>query len=245
MAKEIEAKFINIDISDYRNLLKIHDCKLVHKKRMLKRTVFKRCDDTIKGYARVRDEGDKVTLTSKLYRDPKYAEEYEVTINESYDTGIKFMESMGLKITAVQESYREKWSHPLAQEITIDILPGLPPYTEIECETEDNLYKLIELLKLDKKDMRFGSFDKTYNEYYDIECDVINNKTPYLTFDNVINQLSPKKNKALLEEIYKMYKSKSISRSNRLGRTKSKSCRSKKNTKKKSKRHSRKGTKKH
>ena len=113
---------------------------------------------------------------------------------------------------AYQESYREKWCHSLAKEITIDILPGLPPYSEIECKTENELNKMIEILKLDKSKMRFGAFDKTYNEYYDIPTEIINNKTPSLTFENIINEIKPIKNQDLLQKIYELYKPKKISR---------------------------------
>ena len=115
-------------------------------------------------------------MTSKLYTNPKFPEEYEITITDSYETGCKFMESLGLKTKAKQESYREKWSHDLAHEITFDTVPGLPTYMEIDCTSEANLNKLIEMLHLDKAEMRFGAFDATYEEYYGIEKDVI---TPF------------------------------------------------------------------
>ena len=38
---------------------------------------------------------------------------------------INFLKSIGINQKAFQESYREKWNHPLAHEITIDIIPGL------------------------------------------------------------------------------------------------------------------------
>ena len=55
---------------------------------------------------------------------------------------------------------------------------------ELDCDSEANLDKLMKLLGLQKKDIRYGAFDATYNEYYGIEKDVINTKTPYLTFKN-------------------------------------------------------------
>jgi hypothetical protein len=62
------------------------------------------------------------------------------------------------------------------------------------------------MLNLDKSKMRFGAFDNTYNEYYGIEKDVINNKTPFLTFNNIINEIVPIKNKDLLEKMQESYK---------------------------------------
>lgn len=218
MPKEIEAKFLDIDIDSYRELLKKNGCTLVHEQKLLRRTAFERCDKTVKGFCRVRDEGSGVTMTSKTYKDPKYAEEVEVSINESYEDGVKFLESLGLIPLAYQESFREKWKHPLANEITIDILPGIPPYTEVEAETEENLNKLIDILNLDKNKMRFGAFDKTYSEYYGFDPEIINKETPSLTFENVINEIKPLKNHDLLDRMYNLYKPKTLNRTSKLSK---------------------------
>jgi hypothetical protein len=109
-------------------------------------------------------------------------------------------------MTAYQQTYREKWSHKLAHEITFDYVPGLPLYMEVDCTSEANLNKLIELLELDKSKMRFGSFDITYEEYYGIEKDIINKKTLNITFKNIMKEIKPIKNKDLLKKIFKTYK---------------------------------------
>jgi hypothetical protein len=236
MPKEIEAKFLDIDIDKYRELLKENGCSLVYESKLFRRTAFERCDKTVKGFCRVRDEGNGVTMTSKTYKDPKYAEEVEVSINESYEAGAKFLESLGLIQLAYQESFREKWKHPLAHEITIDILPGVPPYTEIEADTEENLNKIIDILKLDKSKMRFGAFDKTYSEYYGFDPEIINKETPSLTFENVINEIKPLKNHELLERMYNLYKPKNMSRTLKLSKPKFVKKNSKKLSKKISKR---------
>lgn len=79
-------------------------------------------------------------------------------------------------------------------------------YMEIDCTSEEKLNKLIEKLELDKSKMRFGSFDNTYEEYYGISKDVINNNTPSLTFKNIMKEIKPKKNLDLLKKVYKTYK---------------------------------------
>jgi adenylate cyclase class IV len=204
MGLEFEAKFLDINKNKMIEKLKKIGATLVHDKIMLKRTVFHLANNNIKGYARIRDNGNNITLTSKTYANPKFPEENEIIIKEDYETGKKFLNSLGLIEKANQESYREKWSHELAHEITFDTLPGLPTYMEIDCTSEEKLNKLIDLLELDKTKMRFGSFDKTYNEYYDIDIDIINNKTPSLTFNNILNEIKPLKNKNLLKKIYKL-----------------------------------------
>lgn len=206
MSKEYEAKFLNIDIIQTRKKLIQNGAKLEHNFVKFKRTVFKQCNTNIKGYVRVRDEGDKITMTSKIYKDKNFPEEYEITIKENFKVGVNFLKSLGLIQKAYQESYREKWYHPLAHEITFDILPGLPIYMEIDCISESNLNKLIKLLDLNSNFQRYGAFDKTYFEYYGIDPDDINNNSPFLTFNNILNEIKVKKNNNLLKEIFKTYK---------------------------------------
>jgi adenylate cyclase class IV len=205
MGKEYEAKFLNINLSQIRKKLLNNGATLVHDSIKFYRVVFTRCSDKenppIKGFVRIRNEGKKITMTVKTYKDPKFPDEYEISINEDFNTGINFLKSIGINQKAFQESYREKWSHPLVHEITIDILPGLPIYMEIDCTSEENLNKMIKLLGIDDKYKRFGAFDKTYNEYYGIDHDIINDKTEFLTFKNIKNEIIPTKNLDLFNEI--------------------------------------------
>ncbi len=201
MGKEYEAKFLEIDQKEIKKILKENGAKKIHDKIKFVRAVYKLCNSNIKGYARVRDEGNGVTMTTKLYNDPNFPDEYEVKIAEDFNTGREFMKSLNLKEKSYQESYREKWSHPKAHEITFDTLPGLPVYMEVDCSSEEDLNYLIDLLKLDKKKMRYGAFDRTYNEYYDIDIKVLNDQTPSLTFKNFLKELKPLKNKKLLEKL--------------------------------------------
>ena len=205
MSKEFEAKFLEADISALRNKLIKLGAKQVHEKKRYVRMVFHRCDNNVKGFARIRDEAGNITMTVKIYSDPKFPEEYEVVIKDSFEEGVKFLESLGLKRKAFQETYREKWSHPLVHEITFDDVPGLPIYMEIDCTGEDKLYKMIELLDLDKTKMRFGGYDETFNEYYNIPKDEINNHTPSLTFANIIHEIKPRKNIELLDKLQNEY----------------------------------------
>ena len=125
----------------------------------------------------------------------------EINIKDSFETGVDFMTALGIKKKAFQESIREKWSHPLAHEITFDIVPGLPTYMEIDCTSEQNLNKLIELFAINESKKRYGSFDHTYLEYYGISRDIINDQTPSLTFANIQNEIKPTKNLELFKKI--------------------------------------------
>jgi adenylate cyclase class 2 len=206
MTKEYEAKFLNIDIDSIKKKLRENGATKVHDPLKFYRLIFKRCEEIgdKPGFVRIRDEGKKITMTTKVFNDKKFPEEREVTINESFDKGCEFLRAIGIQEKSYQETMREKWSHPLAHEITFDIVPGLPIYMEIDCTSEANLNKLVSLLDLDKTNMKYGSFDKTYTEYYDIPSDTIINKTSSLTFKDVGTQIKPNKNIELFREITKL-----------------------------------------
>ena len=208
MPKEFEAKFLNIDVDSIKKKLRENGATKVHDPLKFYRLIFKRCEEMgdKPGFVRIRDEGKKITMTTKIFNDKKFPEEREVTINESFEKGCEFLRAIGIEEKSYQETMREKWSHDLVHEITFDIVPGLPIYMEIDCTSEANLNKLVDLLKLDKSNMKYGSFDKTYTEYYDIPSDNIIHKTPSLTFKDVGTQIKPNKNLPMFREITKLNK---------------------------------------
>lgn len=208
MPTEYEAKFLNIDITNIKNKLRENGAKQVHGPVKFYRVIFKRCEETgdKPGFVRIRDEGNKITMTTKIFNDKKFPEEVEVSINESFEKGCEFLKAIGIEEKSYQETLREKWTHPLVHEITFDIVPGLPIYMEIDCTSEENLNKFVSLLELDKTNMKYGSFDKTYTEYYDIPSDNIIHKTPSLTFKDVGKQIKPNKNLPMFKQIAKLNK---------------------------------------
>ena len=194
MPKEYELQVIDVDKSKMINLLKKNGGKRVHKDIRMYRSIFKRCKSNIEGVARVRYEGKKTTMTVKIYKDKKFPEEYEVTIDEDFETGKKFLEALNLKMKSFQETYREKWTLPIkgVHEITFDNWPGLPTLMEIDCSDKKTLDKVISLLEVDKK-ISYGPSAAKYEHYYGISQKVINEKTKSLTFKNISKEIKPKK----------------------------------------------------
>lgn len=205
MPTEFEVKFLDINVEKIKEILLNNGATRVHKRKLYKRHAYARCGEAMPGFARVRKEGKDVTMTAKFKKDEKYYEEYEVNIKDGFETGVAFMNALGLEPRAYQESLREKWSHPLVHEITFDTLPGLPTYMEVDCTSEENLNQIIKLLNLDESKKRFGGFDSTYFEYYDIPRDTINRKTPSLTFVNIQNEIKPTKNIELFQKVCKAH----------------------------------------
>jgi adenylate cyclase class 2 len=215
MEVEYEARFLEINKDDLIKKLKDIGASLKQKLTLYKRSVFNLCDIK-KGYVRVRDEGDKITMTAKLYKDPKFPEEYELQLKEGFENGRSFLHALNLDEKAYHETMREKWSIFKSGrkgtkdnnkielcEIAIDCIPGLPMYVEVECKTQSDLNKCIKMLELDKSKMRFGGYGKVYVEYYGMTENEINNIVPSLTFENIENELEKyvHKNKELLSDI--------------------------------------------
>ena len=241
MGIEFVAKFLDIDKKKIIKKLLLNGGSIIHKEKMYNRTVFYRCNQE-RGFTRVRDEGDYISLTTKFYKEnSNFAEENEVIIKDSYENVVNLVINIGLKKKHSHETLREKWSHPLAHEITFDTVPGIPTYLEIDGSSEENLNKLIELLELDKSKMRFKGYDYTYEEYYGIDRSLINSdKIPSLSFSNIINEIKPTKNADLLKKIYLSYSKTSSKKTNK----KSSKKPIKKSTKKSSKKPIKKSTKK-
>ena len=119
-----------------------------------------------KGYLRVRDEGDRVTMTYKQFDKPSVdgAKEHEVSV-DNFEETIAILEAAGLPYTSFQESRRETWRLGDA-EIVIDKWPWLAPYIEIEANNEHIVRKTAEALDLSWGDAIFGDVMAAYRAQY-------------------------------------------------------------------------------
>ena len=74
MPTEYEAKFLNIDVDSIKKKLKENGAKQVHGPLKFYRLIFKRCEEKgdNPGFVRVRNEGNKITMTTKIFNDKKF-----------------------------------------------------------------------------------------------------------------------------------------------------------------------------
>ena len=209
MEVEYEARFLDIDRDEI--IQKLKSLKAVQKRpaTLYKRSVFGLCD-VKRGFVRVRDEGDKVTMTAKIYKDAKFPEEYELTIKDEFDNGKAFLSALNLNEKSYHETIREKWRLPYRGreelcEVAIDVIPGLPVYIEVECKSKKDLNTAVKLLGLNRKNMRYGGYGKVFAEYYGMAENDINNEIPSITFGNIKTELANyvKKNLELLDKMSK------------------------------------------
>ena len=171
MQTEIEAKFLDIKPSELKIQLKELGAIHEHPKRLMKRKTF---DDQngklrkIGGWIRVRDEGDKITLSYKQLNDRTLHGTKEITIVvNDFDATALFLEAVGFRQKSFQETKREKWILD-GVEITIDDWPWIPTFAELEGESEEQLKDIAIKLGLDWNKALYGSVETAYQAYYNV-----------------------------------------------------------------------------
>jgi|AntRauTorckE6833_2_1112554.scaffolds.fasta_scaffold34374_3 adenylate cyclase class 2 len=184
MNTEIEAKFLNINHESLRHRLTKLGAVCESPMRLMRRAIIDFDDrrlqtGTPNSYIRVRDEGDKITLTYKQFAALSVdgAQEVEVVVSSFEDT-IKVFTSAGLVLLSFQESKRETWKYNDC-EIVLDEWPWLEPYIEIEGGSESGLKTLAVELELDWSDAVFGDVMVAYREQY-----------PYLDESQTVGKLA-------------------------------------------------------
>lgn len=181
MKNEIEAQFLDINKDEIRKKLEEIGAELKKPEVLMKRTVFYTGEHS---FARVRDEGDKIVMTYKNVSDDNSilgTKEVNVTVSD-YEDAILFLQGCGLKTKAKQETKREVWVLD-GVEITIDTWPWIPTFMEIEGPSEEKVWSTAKALGYGKEQAKYGSVDTTYQHYYGIDTDVINQHTPEITFE--------------------------------------------------------------
>ncbi len=167
MKTEYEAKFVNIDIAQIRQKLEKVGAMLEKPMRLMRRVTIDNDFLTAKdAFVRVRDEGDRVTMTYKQFDSYSVdgAKEHEIIVN-NFEEAVALLAAAGLEHTSFQESKRETWTHG-SVEIVIDEWPWLSPYIEIESGSADEVRAFSEALGLDWNDAVFGDVMAAYRVQY-------------------------------------------------------------------------------
>ncbi|MDR3290284.1 MAG: CYTH domain-containing protein [Rickettsiales bacterium] len=185
MQKEIESKFFINKKETIRNKLNEIGLKMLSPELLFKRKAFCKIGEEKSGeYWRIRDEGNKITMTYKNIKTNTIngVDEINLSIND-FKSGCEMLLSFGLKCKSYQETYREIWGNDEV-EIVIDEWPYLQPYIEIEAENEEIVKKYSKSLGFDfEKEAYFGGVDVLYAQQYGYPQEDIN-VIPIFTFDN-------------------------------------------------------------
>ncbi len=185
MQIEYEATFQNIDKKLIRQKLKKIKANLARPEFLQKRIVFNlpKGHEINGGWARVRNEGDKITMSIKIIDGSSIKDQKEICLQvDNFKEAKSLLEILGCKTKAFQENTRELWKLD-SVEITIDEWPFLDPFVEIEGKSEKAVRLVAQKLGFDYKKALFCAVGKLYSKKYNLSEDVINNKTPKITFN--------------------------------------------------------------
>lgn len=192
MPTEIEAKFLDVDPAAVRATLKTLGATLVQPEVLMKRKVFDHPTNKQSDWLRVRDEGDKVTMSYKQILDRTVHGTKEITVEvSSFDDACAILAAAQLRQAAYQETRRETWRLDDA-EIMIDTWPWIPTFVEVEAPSEEKLKMMVEKLGLDWNAALYGSVEPAYQKYYDVTEKEIDN-WPEIIFSPVPDWLLRRK----------------------------------------------------
>ncbi|MGB4076109.1 MAG: CYTH domain-containing protein [Minisyncoccia bacterium] len=192
MQTEWEATFWPIEKDDIRARLQDVGATLVRPERLMHRVnLYLPEGSTFKGFARVRNEGRKITLSVKDMSGTRIDEqkEAEIIVNNFKDAE-ELLRALGCRDKNYQETRREEWELD-GVEICIDEWPFLEPFVEIEGDSEEQVRTSAKRLGFVWEEARFCSADRLYAERYGVPHSFINQGIPRLTFE----MESPFKNK--------------------------------------------------
>ena len=244
--KEIEARWLDVDVSDMRKKIEELGGELVHDEKQYRRYTFnlaedtknvdikdgnlsvgnvmvktnngkKECKEFVKairshgnGFARTREEyrGNDivVTMTCKIYGEGKHADEYELTTENTLEECREFLLAVGLQQKAYHETRRIKYKSK-GNELTIDTVPGMPPYVEVEAKDEKTMFSIAKKLGLEKGNEHYGPYGKTFAEVYGFDQKWFDNDFDRLDFETFAERLRKhiKENKDMFEKAVQMF----------------------------------------
>lgn len=184
MKIEYEATFIDINKDDIRERLEKAGAVLRRPEFLQKRVTLNLPEghEIAGGWLRVRDEGDKITMTLKVVDGDKIEDQKEINLKiDDFEEAVKFLEMMGCQKKSYQETKREIWDLDDV-EVAIDEWPFLEPYIEVEGKSEEAVRNVSEKLGFDYSQALFCCVTTLYNMKYGTSEEVINNQTPEIIF---------------------------------------------------------------
>ena len=192
MEVEIEAKFLDINPEEIRGKLKKLGARMVYPERLMRRKVFEHPTNKENDWIRVRDEGDKITLSYKKLFDRSLHGTKEVVVEISdFEKACDILQGAQLRFVSYQETKREKWELG-GSEITIDTWPWIPTFVEIESASEEKVKEVAERLRFRWEDALHGSVETAYQKYYNVSEEEVDD-WPKIVFESVPDWLEKKR----------------------------------------------------
>lgn len=180
---EYEATFIDINKDEVRERLEKAGAKVIKPEFLQKRVVFNLPGRPKMGsWARVRDEGDRTTMSFKKITGSKIESQKEISLTiDNFGKGVDFLKALGCQRKSYQETKREIWNLD-GVEICIDEWPFLEPFVEVEGKSEKEVKKASEKIGFDYSKAWFCAAGLIYSKKYNIPVEIIDNEISEITF---------------------------------------------------------------
>jgi adenylate cyclase class 2 len=178
MKTEYEATFLGIERSNFVNTLQKAGATLERPEYLQRRVTLELPKEKRDGHTwlRVRDEGDRITLTLKSVTGGTISDQKEdLIVVSDFNGTVALLESIGCEKKSYQESKRELWK--LGEvEITIDTWPFLEPFVEIEGKSEETVKSAAQKIGLDYGKAIFDTVNEIYKRKYGKTLDELDGK---------------------------------------------------------------------
>ena len=177
---------MNIDKDEIRRKLKAVGAELVKPEFLQKRFNFHLPGNLRedRAWLRVRDEGDKITLSLKKIEGKEIHHQKELSLQVSdFETAVDILKAMGCEIRMYQETKRELWMLDGA-EVTIDEWPFLEPFVEVESDSENSVKAVSEKIGFDWTQAVFSPVGKVYKMKYNVSPSLFEGEDVRLTFES-------------------------------------------------------------
>ena len=185
MQTEYEATFAPVEKDEMRERLRACGAVLVRAEFLQRRVNFHLPENSPveEGWLRVRDEGDRVTMSIKsVAQNVSIDGQKELCLTvDDFEKAKEFLTELGCCPKAYQETKREVWKLRDV-EICIDEWPWLPPFVEIEGLAEAEVRAVSETLGFVWSEAIFGAVDVQYAKKYGVSTVRVNNETPRFVF---------------------------------------------------------------
>lgn len=121
-------------------------------------------------WIRLRDNGEKTTLTIKEIKDKNIiggTTELEIEVSDFEKTNL-ILNELGYKVRAYQENKRTTYTLG-SVNFDIDKWPMIPTYVEIEGKTEESVRKALGKITYNKDKVTTYDVDSIYKNFYNID----------------------------------------------------------------------------
>lgn len=173
MELELEVKILEIDDEPMKEKLE-RVWATAYGAKMMRRYVYDFTPVRIGSWIRLRDNGQKATLTIKEIQNDAidWTKELEIVV-DSFDMTHKLLQKLWYQPRAYQENKRD--SYMIGDvHVEIDYRPLIPPYIEVEWPSVEKIQSVVEKLWYTMQDTTSINTNKVYMKYW-IDLETIEN----------------------------------------------------------------------